>query len=115
MVTTIITTTAIFLLTAYCNASGVSPYGITASMTPTHWGVVACGNMYPFGTQFVVEDMETVFVCEDRGGGITNDRLDLWFPSCYLARQFGVRYRWVTNYVVVRRYKKPYWMWEALR
>lgn len=56
---------------------------------------MACGDSFPFGTQFAIEDMETVFVCEDRGGGITNDRLDLWFPNCHLARLFGVRKRWV--------------------
>lgn len=62
-------------------------------MTETRWGVVACSDIYPFGTQFVVEDMG-MFVCEDRGGGITDDRLDLWFASCWLADQFGIRHRW---------------------
>lgn len=68
--------------------------GITASMTETRWGIVACDtDHYPFGTQFTVEDMDTVFVCEDRGPAIKGCRLDLWFPSCWLARQFGVRKR----------------------
>lgn len=71
--------------------------GITASMTETKWGVVACDARYPFGTQFIIEDMGTVFVCEDRGPAITGHRLDLWFPSCWLACQFGVRHRWVTS------------------
>lgn len=109
MVTIVITATAIFSLTAYCDASGVPPIGITASMTETRWGIVACGPLYPFGTHFKVEDMETVFVCEDRGGGITNDRLDLWFPSCWLARQFGIRRRWVDVYREVRIPKGLQW------
>jgi len=76
--------------------------GITASMTETRWGIVACGSAFPFGTHFEVEDMDTVFVCEDRGGGITNDRLDLWFPRCWLARLFGIRRRHVIVYREVR-------------
>ena len=74
-------------------------------MTETRWGIVACGDAFPFKTQFVIEDMDTIFVCEDRGGGITDDRLDIWFPSCWLARQFGVRKRWCEVYreVVIPR------------
>lgn len=101
MITTIIAFTAIFSLTGYCDACGVPPIGITASMAETQWGIVACGPLYPFGTHFEVEDMDTVFVCEDRGGGITDDRLDIFFPRCEAALEFGIRKRWVKVYRVI--------------
>lgn len=94
-----IVVTAIFMLTGYCDNCGVEPIGITASMTETRWGVVACGDAFSFGTEFVIEDMG-VFVCEDRGGAITDDRLDIWFLSCRDALEFGNRKRWVTVYKV---------------
>ena len=81
-------------LTGYCDANGVPPIGITASMTETRYGIVACGPLYPFGMHFNIKDMG-IFVCEDRGGGITNDRLDIWFPACGAALEFGARKRWV--------------------
>ncbi len=66
-------------------------------MTETRWGIVACGPLYPFGTIFVIEGMG-VFVCEDRGSAITDNRLDIWFPSYEEAMEFGVRKRWVKAY-----------------
>lgn len=96
MITTLITITVVMTLTGYCDQSGLPPYGITASGTETYWGIVACGPSYPFKTEFDIEDMG-IFICQDRGGGITNDRLDLWFPACWEALQFGVRKRWVTR------------------
>ena len=80
--------------------------GITASMSETGWGICACDtDHYPFGTQFIVEDMDTVFVCEDRGGAIKGNRLDLWYPSCWLANWFGIRHRWakVIRKIVIPR------------
>ncbi len=44
--------------------------------------------------KFTIEDMG-VFVCEDRGGAITDNRLDIWFPSCRSALEFGIRKRHV--------------------
>lgn len=86
--------TAIFSITGYCDSCGVPPIGITSSMTETRWGIVACGDAFPFGTKFTIEDMG-VFVCEDRGGAITDNRLDIWFSSCRAALEFGVRKRHV--------------------
>ena len=95
-------------LTGYCDECGLEPLGITASMTSTRDGIVACGSSYPFGTKFIVEDMDTVFECEDRGGGITDDRLDIWFPTCQAALEFGTRRRWVKSYRKVRYTRDRY-------
>ena len=86
-------------LTAYCDTTGAPPIGITASMTETRWGIVACDTAYyPFGTRFKIEDMATIFVCEDRGPAIKGNRLDIWFPTCRAALEFSIRRRWVTSY-----------------
>ena len=78
-------------------------------MTETEWGIVACDDAFPFGTQFIVEDMDTIFVCEDRGSGVIGNWLDLWFPSCWLARQFGIRKRWVEVRQPVMYLVRPSW------
>ncbi len=67
--------------------------GITASGRVARWGIAACGRAYPFGTVFEVPDLG-LFACYDRGGGVTNDLLDIWIPP---GRSIGgARWRMVT-------------------
>lgn len=67
--------------------------GITASGQIARWGIAACGRAYPFGTVFEVEDLGLV-ACYDRGGGVTNDLLDIWIPRG--GSIGGARWRTVT-------------------
>ena len=67
--------------------------GITASGQLARWGIAACGRAYPFGTVFEVEDLGMV-ACYDRGGGVTNDLLDIWIPRG--GSIGGARWRSVT-------------------
>ncbi len=70
------------------SVSAYSLSGKTASGSPTMPGICACGPGYPFGTRFDIPGVG-VFVCRDRGSGITDDRVDIWMPSAKLAEKFG--------------------------
>lgn len=53
------------------------PCDRTASMTPIEYGkTAACGPAIPFGTQVYIENVGWR-VCEDRGGLIANDEVDV--------------------------------------
>jgi len=85
-------------LTGYTDSCGQKPYGITANMQETRWGIVACAG-WPFGTVFEIEDMGR-FVCQDRGGLIKEwNQVDIWFSTYWAAKSFGVRRRWAKVYV----------------
>lgn len=64
-------------VSAYTDASGVLPWGITASGVKTRDGICACGPSYPFGSLFILPDGR-VLECQDRGGAITDGHLDMW-------------------------------------
>jgi len=77
-------------VSAYTNSGGVHPYeGLTASGAYTREGVAACGPSYAFGTLFFVPSLGRWFVCQDRGGAITDANLDLWFASEDEALEWG--------------------------
>ncbi len=77
-------------VSAYTNAGGVHPYqGQMASGEYTKEGVCACGPSYAFGTLFFVPSLERWFVCQDRGGAITDKNLDLWFATEEEALKLG--------------------------
>lgn len=85
-------------ITGYDDSSGMPPYGYTANMTKTEWGICACSGDWSFGTIFEIEDLGT-FVCQDRGGLIKQrGQIDIWFPSYQLAKEHGVWTRWVEVY-----------------
>ncbi|MCW5853437.1 MAG: 5'-nucleotidase C-terminal domain-containing protein [Anaerolineae bacterium] len=67
--------------------------GITASGRVARWGIAACGRAFAFGTVFEVADLG-LFACYDRGGGVTNDLLDIWIPPGKSIG--GARWRAVT-------------------
>jgi len=84
---------ALFVVTGYCNEScGKSydhpAYGIMYSGKRTYRGAIACPPEMPLGTEVYLPGMGK-FICEDRGGGIEGDRLDIWFRSCEKAIEWG--------------------------
>lgn len=85
------------IISGYCNSScGKLPthpaYAITASGTRTHLGAIACPPEWPFGTKVYIPG-EAWFVCEDRGSAIKGNRIDIWFPTCDEAIEWGMRER----------------------
>lgn len=64
-------------------------YGITASGEPVREGVtVACPPSMPFGTVIEIEGIGQR-ICQDRGGAITEGRLDVYFDDLNDALNFG--------------------------
>ena len=81
-------TTETFSVSAYTDACGMPPWGITASGVQTRPGIVACGPDYPFGTGFIFPD-HSLDICFDRGGKITNNHLDIWMNNRAAALEWG--------------------------
>ncbi len=70
---------------------------ITAANTQTRDGVVA-SNLLPFGTKIRIPEYfgSKIFVVEDRMNSRMGDFIiDVWFPSSYQARLFGVKYTYI--------------------
>ncbi len=70
---------------------------LTAAGTQTRDGVVA-SNLLPFGTKIRIPQYfgSKVFVVEDRMNERVGDlTIDVWFPSSYQARLFGVKYTYI--------------------
>lgn len=83
---------AVFTITGYCNLSCDKPpthpaYAVMANGEYTHQGAIACPPKIPLGTEVYLPIGK--FICEDRGGAIKGNRLDIWFPSCKEAREWG--------------------------
>lgn len=64
--------------------------GITASGIKVHRGTLACPPNFPFGTKIEIDGMGT-FVCEDRGGAIKGNHVDIYMPTKKEAFAFGRR------------------------
>jgi 3D (Asp-Asp-Asp) domain-containing protein len=64
--------------------------GITASGVKVHRGTLACPRQFSFGTKMEIEGMGT-FICEDRGGAIKNNHVDIYMPTKSEAFAFGRR------------------------
>ncbi len=82
------------MLTAYSSTpdqTDDSPF-ITASNTQVHDGIVAA-NFLDFGTEVKIPSLfgDKVFTVEDRMAKKHNDKMDIWFPERYLAKNFGVK------------------------
>lgn len=75
-------TSVLMTATAYCL------YGHTAWGLPTRSGIVAAGPSVPFGTQLYIQDYGYAIVA-DRGPAIKDGMLDVWFPTCQQAIQWG--------------------------
>ena len=82
------------VLTAYSSTSDQTddtPF-ITASNTRVRDGIVAA-NFLAFGTKVKIPSLfgDKVFTVEDRMAKKHNDKMDIWFPERYLAKNFGVK------------------------
>lgn len=78
-------------VSAYCTCEkccGKWADGLTASGVPAMGRICAAPPEYPFGTVFEVEGYGE-YVCEDRGGAIKGNKLDLLFPTHGEAKKFG--------------------------
>lgn len=80
-------------VSAYTDASGAPPWGITASGRPTRPGVAACGRDVPFGTLVILADGRRV-ACWDRGGEIGPWNVDVWMADEGQAIRAGRRRVW---------------------
>lgn len=88
-----ITTMNVSAYTAGIESTGKTPdhpdYGKTASGTYVKEGrTVACPKSMPFGTVVEIEGFGKR-ICEDRGGAITNGKLDIYMESLDEALKFG--------------------------
>lgn len=76
---------------------GSSGYGITASGAAARsYYTVAAGSAYPMGTVIYIPYFASApnggwFVVQDRGGAISNNRIDIYFDSVGECTQFGRR------------------------
>ena len=72
-------------------------YGITSCGAPaTAWRTIAAGKSYPIGTviyipYFASQPNGGWFVVQDRGGAISNTRLDVYMNTYQECIQFGRR------------------------
>jgi 3D (Asp-Asp-Asp) domain-containing protein len=64
--------------------------GITASGIKVHRGTLACPPNFPFGTKIEIDGMG-MFSCEDRGGAIKGNHVDIYMPTKKEAFTFGRR------------------------
>lgn len=75
--------------------AGSKGYGITASgAKASSWYTVAAGKAYPVGTVIYVPALKNKpnggwFVVQDRGGAISNNRLDIYMSTYNECIQFG--------------------------
>ncbi|MCY7500184.1 3D domain-containing protein [Bacillus pumilus] len=84
------------VVTAYTNgfeSTGKHPshseYGTTASGVTTKQGItIACPSYMKFGTKLYIEDVG-LRVCQDRGGDIKGNRLDVFIENLQKAKEFG--------------------------
>lgn len=66
------------------NSKGVTASGFTVKENRT----IACPQSFPFGAKIAIEGMG-IYVCEDRGGAIKGDRVDIYMPTKKEAFNFG--------------------------
>lgn len=65
-------------------------YGLTASGTYVKEGrTIAASRSLPFGTRVYIPELNTTYIVEDRGGDITEGRLDIYMDDVSKALNFG--------------------------
>jgi 3D (Asp-Asp-Asp) domain-containing protein len=64
--------------------------GKTSSGIKVHKGTLACPSNFPFGAKLEIEGYGT-FVCEDRGGAIKGNHIDIYMETKSEAFAFGRR------------------------
>lgn len=88
-----------FEITAYTSgpeSTGKHPghplYGVTASGAYVkEFHTIACGPDLEFGTRIYIPYFDNEFECQDRGGLITEGKLDVYMPLVEDALKFGRR------------------------
>lgn len=81
----------LFTVTAYNEDDPYTPGSLTASGLPVIEGItVACGPELELGTVVILEN-GMVVRCLDRGGWITQGRLDIYFDDLSEAQRFGIQ------------------------
>lgn len=86
-----------FNTSAYCSCAKCcgKTSGVTSSgATPTTWSTIAAGKNYPIGTIIYIPALkdkpnEGWFIVQDRGGSITNNKLDIYMGTHTEAIQYG--------------------------
>lgn len=83
--------------TAYEESTGKNPgdsaFGITASGERVNAGITAaCPPEIPLGTPINIQGLGTR-ICQDRGGAIKGQHIDVYVQSVEQARSLGVQYR----------------------
>lgn len=85
----------IYEVTAYtlgeCDKSSDDPaYGLTASRAYVQEGrTIAASRSLPFGTRVYIPKLNNTYIVEDRGGDITEGRLDIYMANKNDALSFG--------------------------
>jgi 3D (Asp-Asp-Asp) domain-containing protein len=81
-----------FVITAYTDdyESCQKSDGITASGLKVKYGHIAADYKYPFGTIMHIENLG-YFIVTDRGGAITENKIDIYFNTAEEAWNFGKR------------------------
>jgi 3D (Asp-Asp-Asp) domain-containing protein len=79
--------------TGYCSCAACcgKSDGITASGARAAWGTIAAPKTYAFGSRFTISGLSGTFTVQDRGGAISGNRIDIWFPSHAEALRWGRR------------------------
>lgn len=79
--------------TGYCSCAACcgKSDGITASGARASWGTIAAPKTYAFGSRFTISGLSGTFTVQDRGGAISGNRIDIWFPSHAEALRWGRR------------------------
>lgn len=81
----------LFTVTAYNERDPYTPGTVTASGLPVMEGItVACGPEIALGAVIVLEN-GMILRCLDRGGWITEGRLDIYFDELSKAERFGIQ------------------------
>ena len=73
--------------TAYCN----DPITATGKKPRPYHTLAVDPKVIPYGTRVYIPEFNKVFIAEDTGGAIKNNRIDIYMNNEYECRQWGVR------------------------
>ena len=73
--------------TAYCN----DPITSTGKKPRPYHTIAVDPKVIPYGTRVYIPEFNKVFIAEDTGGAIKNNRIDIYMNNEYECRQWGVR------------------------
>ena len=73
--------------TAYCN----DPITSTGKKPRPYHTIAVDPKVIPYGSRVYIPEFNKVFIAEDTGGAIKNNRIDIYMNNEYECRQWGVR------------------------